>query len=85
MLVTLEMFRGLVSAVKADQVPELELLPNGEGWELSCRGHVLKAARGERRVFRTVDAAVRYVRDNVAKPTGRAVDLRAHVFAGGLL
>jgi hypothetical protein len=71
--------------MRPGQVLEVELMPSGEGWEVSYMGHVLKAARGDRRIFLTVDAAVRYVREYVAKPTGRAVDLRVHVFGGGLL
>jgi hypothetical protein len=82
MLVTLDHFRGLVGAVKADQTPVLELLFNGDGFELGCRGHFVKNARGERRIFRTSDAALRYVRDNVSRQLGRSVDVLVHVAAG---
>lgn len=82
MLVTPEHFRGLVGAVKAEQTPVLDLLSNGEGFELGCRGHFVKNARGERRIFRTTDAALRYVRDNVSRQLGRSVDVLVHVSAG---
>ena len=77
--------RGLVSAHKDRDVPVLDLLSVDGGFELSCQSHVLKSDRGQRRVFRTSDAALRYVRDHVADPTRRNCEVRVRVFAGDLL
>lgn len=82
MLVSLERFRGFVSAFNEKQTPEIELVPFEGGWVMSLEGNILHAARGERRVFRTVDAGVRYVRDNVVGSVSRAVAVRVTVVPG---
>jgi hypothetical protein len=84
MLVTLELFRGLVAAVPFDQIPVLSLIFNGEEFELACRDHYVKSARGQRRSFSTSDAALRYVRENISVPLGRSVDVTIRVVPGGI-
>ncbi len=82
MLITLERLRGLIAASKIDQTPVVDLLFNGEGFELGCKGQFVKNSRGDRRVFRTSDAALRYVRENLSRQLGRSVDVLVHVAAG---
>lgn len=82
MSVSLERFRGLLAAHAPKQVPEVELVSFEDGWVLSFQGNVLQSARGERRVFRTGDAAVRYIRDNVVSVLDRAVAVKVLVAPG---
>lgn len=85
MLSSLEMIRGLVAGSRERDMPVVDLLAVEGGYELSCQAHVLKSARGDRRVFRTSDAALRYVRDHLADPTRRNCEVHVRVFAGDLL
>lgn len=81
---TLDVFRGMVQAAPANLTPEFVLVPVTGGYELVCSGFSLQASRGGVRVFKTADAAVRYVSDHIAKSLMRTIDLRFQVVAGGL-
>lgn len=81
---TLDVFRGMVQATSENRSAEIQLVPVSGGFELVCSGLSLQASRGDVRVFRTADAAIRYVSDHIAKPLARLVDIRIQVLGSGL-
>lgn len=76
---TLDVFRGMVQSACEIWAPEIHLVPVSGGFELVCSGLSLQASRGDVRVFRTADAAIRYVADYIAKPLAQLVDIRIQV------
>lgn len=81
---TLDTIRGMLQATPENRLAELSLVSVEGGFELVSGGLSLQASRGDVRVFRTADAAVRYVSDHIAKSISRSVEVRFLITAGGL-
>lgn len=77
--VGLERFRGLLSHSPDKGSPICQLSPHDGGWILIYGDSILMGARGETRIFKTMDAAFRYVRDNVVSHIKRSVRLTVFI------
>lgn len=76
-LSTLIFFRAIVQAVPKDQMPVLYLVQVADGYILeNFLGSRLKTSRGSLRVFSSADTALRCITDDIAKPAGRAIEVR---------
>lgn len=74
---SLEFFRYTVKSAPENQIPVLFLVRVEGGYILENHlGSRLKTSRGPLRVFSSADTALRFVTDEIAKPAGRAIDVR---------
>lgn len=76
-LVSLEMFNGVIKG-SADSVPVL-IVPVEGGYQLQIAGSVLATARGQVRVFVTLDAILRFCNKSMRVQAGRAFSLQVRV------
>ncbi len=74
---SLDFFRAVVQLAPADQTPLFHLVSVPDGYILeNSLGSRLKTVRGSVRVFSSADTALRFITEEIAKPAGRAIDVR---------
>ena len=73
---SLESFRGMVQSLPRTEVPVMNAVKVDAGFILEYHAARLKSARGDIRVFRSLDSAFRYVSDHIAGPCARSIELR---------
>lgn len=77
-MANLDVFRGIVRGTP-ESTPVFYAVPVDGGFLLEALNHRLQSARGDVRVFRSLDALYRYVADHISSPCGRTVEVRFFV------
>lgn len=73
---SLESFRGMVQSFPSTDVPVMSAVKVDAGFILQYHAARLKSARGEIRIFKSLDSVFRYVSEHISGPCSRTVELK---------
>ncbi|MFT0547002.1 hypothetical protein ACMHYO_11750 [Allopusillimonas ginsengisoli] len=81
----LDQFRGLIEGSARNGQADLALVDGSDGWQLRCCDASLCSAKGDVRSFRTVDAAISYIKREISPYIrGNNISVQVQVRASSL-